>query len=111
MSGVTVGRYAARVLDVAVRKPPPAQSGTRRSVVMPACGLMLLVPVVLVSLSFWPGHMNADTLTQIDQVRNGQYTNQHASLLLRLWAPFWDLGVGPGMVLTGQVIVFVAGLA
>jgi hypothetical protein len=71
---------------------------------------ILLIPVVLVGLSFWPGHMSADTLTEIEQVDRADFTNQHAPLLLALWSPLWDLGVGPGWVLAGQIVTFVVGV-
>ncbi len=70
---------------------------------------ILLMPVAILLLSFWPGHMSADTLVQIDQVAGGYLTNQHAPLLLALWTPLWDLGIGPGWVLTAQVSAFAAG--
>jgi hypothetical protein len=98
------------VLDVAPRKPPSVPLRLNQTATRMATGLLLLIPVVAVCLGFWPGHMNADTLTQIDEVRTGNLTNRHAALLLAVWVPFWDLGVGPAFVLAGQVIVFVAGM-
>jgi hypothetical protein len=71
--------------------------------------LVLLVPLVLVCLPFWPGHMSADTLNQIAQVMSFDLTNQHSPLLVALWKPFFELGAGPGWVLTLQVAAFLTG--
>lgn len=72
--------------------------------------LIMLVPLALVCLPFWPGHMNADALAQIGQVR-GDYplNNHHAPLLMAVWKPFYELGMGPGWLLTVQVAGFLAG--
>jgi hypothetical protein len=72
--------------------------------------LLLLVPIVTVAVGFWPGHMSADSLSQIAQVRSGDFTNQHAPLLMTLWRPLYlHLGAGPGWILTAQLVTFVAG--
>lgn len=68
--------------------------------------LIVLAPLVLIAYSFWPGHMSADTLAQIDQADTGDYTNQHAPILMFLWHPFYDLGLGPGWALGLQLLVF-----
>ena len=73
-----------------------------------AAAAVLLVPVVLVAASFWPGHMSGDTLAQIDQVISGDYTNQHAPILMAIWHPFYELGFGPGWVLTLQLLTLMA---
>ena len=70
---------------------------------------ILLVPLATICVGFWPGHMSADTLNQIGQVMTFDLTNQHAPLLVAVWKPFWELGAGPGWVLTGQVAAFLAG--
>ena len=72
--------------------------------------LILLVPVVLVCLPFWPGHMNADTMNEISGVMTGKLTNYHAPLLLAPWHLVWGLGIGPGWVLGAQVSCFVFGV-
>jgi len=71
--------------------------------------LILVIPVVLVCLPFWPGHMNADTLNEIGEVITGNLTDYHAPILLGIWHLFWGVGVGPGWVLGGQVCCFVLG--
>ena len=72
--------------------------------------LIMAVPLVLICLPFWPGHMSADTLAQIGQVRDlDNLNNHHAPLLMVVWKPFYELGAGPGWVLTLQVAAFLAG--
>jgi hypothetical protein len=70
---------------------------------------VLLVPVVVIAIGYWPGQMNVDMLSQILEVASGQFTNQHAPVLHALWHPLWELGLGPGWVLLGQLLAFVAG--
>ena len=53
--------------------------------------------------------MNADSLTQIDEVRTGNVSDRHAWLLAELWRAVWPLGVGTVWVLTATVISFVVG--
>jgi hypothetical protein len=92
------------------QQAPSWRSERRRVAINRAlAGLVLLVPVVLVCVGFWPGHMNADTLTQIDGVRTGDITDRHAWLLSELWRVVYPLGVNAGWILTGTVITFVAG--
>jgi hypothetical protein len=68
---------------------------------------LLLALVAVIGIAFWPGRMNADTLAQMDQMRTGAYTDQLAPIIDALWQPFYRNGVGPGWVLTGQLLVFV----
>lgn len=70
---------------------------------------LLLAPVLLIAWCFWPGHMSNDTLTQVQMAASGRYGNQHAPLLSALWRPFFELGMGPGWVLLGQLVTFAAG--
>jgi hypothetical protein len=65
--------------------------------------------VVVVCVCFWPGHMGIDTISQIVEMDAGDYTNRHAPLLMALWAPFYELGAGPGAVLVAQVVAFLLG--
>jgi hypothetical protein len=53
--------------------------------------------------------MNADTLTEIAQVKAGSYTNQYTPILEALWHPFFNSGFGPGWILAGQLLVFAFG--
>jgi hypothetical protein len=92
------------------QQAPSWRSERRRAAASRAlAGFVLLVPVVLVCISFWPGHMNADTLTQIDGVRTGNVTDRHAWLLSEFWRVVWPLGVNAGWILAGTVITFMVG--
>jgi uncharacterized membrane protein YhaH (DUF805 family) len=71
--------------------------------------VILLLPVAVVAYTHWPGMMSNDTLAQIREVISGNFTNQHAPLLMALWWPWYHLGFGPGWVLGGQLLTFVIG--
>ncbi len=70
----------------------------------------MLVALLVVSIGFWPGHMNADTLIQIDQASDGTpITNHYAPILVWLWSLVWPLGVRPEVLLVLQTAGFLAG--
>ncbi len=69
----------------------------------------MLFPVLLIGWCFYPGHMSADTLAQIDQAKRGYYTNQHAPILMWVWHPFFSAGFGPGWALLIQLLAFSCG--
>src|ERR1700757_1565863 len=71
--------------------------------------LILLGAVGLTAIAFWPGRMGGDTLDEIAQAKAGTYTDQHAPILEALWHPFIVHGIGPGWVLTAQLLVFAGG--
>jgi hypothetical protein len=79
-----------------------------RGHILPAA--IVLLPVFLTVLVFWPGHMSADTLDEAFQASTGKINNQHAALLVWGWHVLWPLGVGPGWLLFGQVFCFVVGM-
>jgi hypothetical protein len=66
--------------------------------------------VVVAGLVFWPGHMNADSLSMIGQA-DGVYplNDQHAPVLVWVWERLWPLGLRPGVILLLQVAAFLAG--
>lgn len=71
---------------------------------------VLLAPVLVVVLSFWPGHLSNDSFAQMGQADSGDFTNQHSALLAALWyLPYNHLDAGPGWVLVAQVATFVLG--
>lgn len=76
-----------------------------RDNVLPA--LVLALVVVLVAVPFWPGRMDADTLNEIASAKSGVYTDQYTPILEAIWHPFINAGLGPGWILTGQVLLFV----
>jgi hypothetical protein len=70
----------------------------------------LLIPLVIVSVGFWPGHMNADTLIQIDQASGGTpITDHYATILIWAWSLVWPLGIHPGAILLVQTLAFLVG--
>lgn len=72
--------------------------------------LLLLIPLALVLVGFWPGHMSNDTLEQVRQSRTGELTNQHTPLLNAIWGVGWDLfNAGPGWILFLQNVAFLGG--
>lgn len=89
-----------------------ARRGSRRSpdlsVLAPRAlpAVIVLVPLALIAFCFWPGHISSDSIAQIRQARDGDFTDQHAPLLMALWYPWYHLGFGPGWVLTLQLVVF-----
>jgi hypothetical protein len=70
---------------------------------------IVLAPLALIAWCFWPGHMNADAITQIVQASTGDFTNHHDPLLMAIWRPFYELGFGPGWVLGLHLLTFGAG--
>ena len=68
------------------------------------------VGFLIISISFWPGHMSADTLLMIDQASGTlPITDQHSPFLIWLWSLAWPLGLRPAGILTIQVAVFLLG--
>lgn len=76
-----------------------------RDRVLPYALLTLVIAAIVVA--FWPGQMNADTLTEIAQVQWGLLSNQYSPILEWVWHPLYTIGFGPGWVLTAQVGLFV----
>ena len=70
-------------------------------------GVVLFVGSVLLSLVFWPGHMDADALNQISEARSGKFTDWWAPVLDWLWRGLFLLHVSPGFVLWATIAVFV----
>ena len=71
---------------------------------------ILLIPLVVVCLGFWPGHMSADSLAQYLEAREGGFNNQHAPLLVMLWwLGYHTVNAGPGWVLVLQVSACLSG--
>jgi hypothetical protein len=85
-------------------------SSTARGRIGPAA--LLLLPVLLVDLAVWPGHMNADTLNDLDEIRQGVFTDWQSPILEWVWHLVFPtpLGIGPGWVLTLQTVTFMAGV-
>ena len=70
----------------------------------------LVLYVAVISFMSWPGHMNIDTIGQIEEMRTGRITDWHAGLLLYFWRPFWRLGYGIGWAFATTLLAFVFGV-
>ena len=70
---------------------------------------VLVLYVSVIAFIAWPGHMNIDTIGQIEEVRTGNITDWHAGLLLYIWRPFWRLGYGIGWAFATTLLCFVLG--
>jgi hypothetical protein len=72
---------------------------------------LLAIPVLIVCVAVWPGHMNADTLNEIEHVRTGVYNNWWSPIIEWVWHLGYRLvGLGPGVVLLIQTAAFIIGL-
>ena len=93
---------------------PPAEPTTPirrgRWWASPAAFAALLLASVGVSLSFWPGHMDPDTLDELTEGIHNSYTNWHAPILSAMYRVGWLLGLGnPGWVLLAGVLTLAVG--
>ena len=69
---------------------------------------MLVLLVGAVSVTYWPGHMSNDTLTQLAQVHGDTLTDFHTPVLVALWRLSWAVLPGPWYALLATVALFVA---
>lgn len=91
-------------------KRPPHQHATASRLLDSVCSFWMLAPAAVVAYAAWPGHMSNDSLVQVEQAASGTYTDQLAWPLIVLWHPLFNLGFGPGYVLTAQVTALVLGI-
>ena len=70
---------------------------------------VFVIAAAAITACFAPGRMNFDLLFQLNEIRNSDFTNQHAPVLEAIWKPFYDLGAGPGAVVFVQAITFLGG--
>jgi hypothetical protein len=102
------GSTVKGAIDVQPRPRRVSRLGASlRPLALPAT--IVLAPLALIAWCFWPGHMNADAITQVVQASTGDFTNHHDPLLLAIWRPFYELGFGPGWVLGLHLLTFGAG--
>jgi hypothetical protein len=65
----------------------------------------------MVSLVFWPGHMNLDTIGELTDARYQHYTDWHSSIWSALWHQLIVIGLGdPGWMLVGGALTLLTGL-
>ena len=67
----------------------------------------LLAAALFVSLSVWPGNMDADALNQIAQARSGQFVDWWTPVLDWMWRLLFLLHLSPGFVLLTSTTIFV----
>jgi hypothetical protein len=71
---------------------------------------VLVLYVAFIAFVAWPGHMNIDTIGQIEEMRSGNITDWHAGLLLWIWRPFWRIGFGIGWAFATTLLCFVVSI-
>ncbi len=65
----------------------------------------------IISVIFWPGHMDLDTLDEFWQAQGGHYNDWHTPVLSGLWHLLMMVGLrSPGWVLAGGVLTLLVGL-
>ena len=69
--------------------------------------VLLLMAAVFVSLSVWPGHMDADALNQIAEARSGQFLDWWAPILDWMWRLLFLLHLSPGFILLTSTTIFI----
>lgn len=83
-----------------------ASSWTRIAHSRAAALVVLAVPALAVAVAVWPGHMDADSLEEFAQVKSGVFDNRYSPILQWLWGVAYRAGVGPGIVLVAQILLF-----
>lgn len=68
----------------------------------------------LITVVFWPGQMDADSLDELHEAASGHFTNIHTPVLYAMWrvpyligfqSPGWVLGVGLLVMLVGLYLI------
>jgi Predicted membrane protein (DUF2142) len=67
---------------------------------------VLLGASVALSLTFWPGPIDADAISQIAQARSGHFLDWWAPILDWLWRILFLLHLSPGFVLLTSTTIF-----
>ena len=67
--------------------------------------------VGLITVVYWPGQMDADSLDEIHEAASGHFTNIHTPVLSALWRVPYLMGIqSPGWVLAVGLLVMLVGL-
>jgi hypothetical protein len=94
----------------APRQPVPLRHGRVWPWPSLAASAVLVLAAAVVSLVFWPGHMDPDTTDEYQQARTGAYTDWHTPILSALWRGAYLAGLHSiGWVLTAGVLTLLAG--
>jgi hypothetical protein len=88
--------------ETADLRPSPEPSVARRFGPV----AVLLMAALLLSLSVWPGHMDADALNQIAEARSGHFLDWWAPVLDWMWRLLFLLHLSPGFVLLTSTTIF-----
>lgn len=72
--------------------------------------VVLVMAILFVSLSVWPGHMDADALNQIAMARSGHFLDWWAPVLDWMWRLLFLLHLSPGFVLLTSTTIFILSL-
>lgn len=75
---------------------------------MPLAGLAVVM--LLVVVPSWPGRINADTYSMLQEIENGRLTDWHSPILMWLFTPFYEFGLGVGALFLGQVLLIYTSL-
>jgi hypothetical protein len=76
-----------------------------------AAFITLMAFTAAVSLVFWPGHMNADSVGEFDDAIKAHYSDWHSAAWSALWHVIIQLGLrSPGWMLAGGVLTMLVGL-
>jgi len=88
----------------------PVASRGREWVSSSVAFLALVAVTAMVSVVFWPGHMNLDTLDELRQAQAGWYDTWHTPVLSALWRVLILAGLhSPGWVLAGGLLTLLVG--
>jgi hypothetical protein len=67
---------------------------------------VLVIASALISIVFWPGHMDADALNQISEARSGRFNDWWAPVLDWLGHGLYLIHLSPGFVLWATITIF-----
>lgn len=70
---------------------------------------LLLLTIILITFLFWPGFLSSDSIYQLQQAINGNYSDHHPPLMAMYWSLFLWLKVGPEpMLITNQMLLLIS---
>jgi hypothetical protein len=93
---------------------PPGPPSVRRrgGWIASVVALIALVAfTIAVSLVFWPGHMNLDSIGELNDATTGHYTDWHSAMWSALWHVAIQLGLrSPGWMMAACALTLLVGL-
>jgi hypothetical protein len=100
------GAVLAQEEDASGLRPSPRGTAAQRYGPV----AVLLAAALFVSLSVWPGHMDADALNQIAEARSGHFLDWWAPILDWMWRLLFLLHLSPGFILLTSTTIFILSL-